>query len=285
MKRLAAAALLLLLPACSDVGPRTLTVRGETLEVEHLREEPHRKYGIINHSMLLENRAVLSSWDRARHLHYFTLDAEGSFDVAFLDAAGKVVGLASLGRRDEKGVTSVDEAVRALFLREGWIARHGLAVGDVVQLSPAVAGEAPAAMVKLAIDGATVWCETAATGAERQRGLMHRPRMSADDGMLFIYPDADQRNFWMKNTLIGLDIAYFDGSGKLLTVCPRDPAADPERDGDKVTAPSEGKAQFVLEVNKGWFQRKGITDAGGRILKDVTIDIPGEARKLAVGGY
>ncbi len=265
-------------------GPKTVTLGGATLQVEHYARGPERKYAVLRHSMLAEDRAILSTWDRDRHLHYFAQDAGGDYDVAFLDAAGKVLETGTLGRRSEEGITSKVEARHALFLKEGWLARHNVAAGTSAVLSPGVTGDAPEPMLKLDIAGSAVHAESASGEAERQRGLMHRPRMSADDGMLFIYPSEGDRNFWMRNTLIPLDIAFFTAKGELINVCPRDPAADPARDGEKINAPSDRPAQFILEVNKGWFERRGICDAAGKVLKPVTVDIPAAARRLASGG-
>ena len=284
MKHLLPAAIVAaVLTGCNGTeGPKSVTLKGVTLRVESFRRDPDRKYGMMKHSLLPDEACLLSSWPRDRFLHYFTQDCEGDYAVAFLDAAGKVLEIRELPRNNAKGVTSTLPARHALFLREGWAARHGLAVGDVAQLSPGLAAPADP-MTELSIDGATVHVELATVGAERQRGLMHRPRLSPEEGMLFAYPKQADHSFWMQNTLIPLDIAFFDAKGELVGVSPLKPAEDPEKHGADVKTPPFD-SQFVLELNYGWFAAHGISDPEGKILKKVTVSIPAAVRTAASEG-
>lgn len=102
--------------------------------------------------------------------------------------------------------------------------------------------------------------EVADTEQERARGLMFREEMAADAGMLFVYPDSAPRAFWMRNTLIPLDIIFADARGTVVSIAAN---AVP---GDETPLPSDGAAQFVLEVNGGVAQRLGIT-AGHSVLR------------------
>jgi uncharacterized membrane protein (UPF0127 family) len=70
--------------------------------------------------------------------------------------------------------------------------------------------------------------------------------MAADHGMLFIYPDAQPRYFWMKNTLIPLDILFFDGEHRLINVSADTP---PCKTAECPGYPSAAPAQYVLELN------------------------------------
>jgi hypothetical protein len=99
-----------------------------------------------------------------------------------------------------------------------------------------------------------VQVELAQTNAQRQRGLMARPHLPQGTGMLFLFDDEARRSFWMKNTLIPLDIAYFDAEGAFvsattMTPCTKDPCP---------SYPSAGPARYALEVGKGELQRLGI---------------------------
>lgn len=100
--------------------------------------------------------------------------------------------------------------------------------------------------------------EIADTPAERSLGLMNRATMARDHGMLFVWDSADYRNFWMKNTLIPLDIMYFDSDGVLLNI------AHMAKPGDLTGLPSIAPAQFVLEINGGLAERYQI-DAETRL--------------------
>ena len=70
--------------------------------------------------------------------------------------------------------------------------------------------------------------ELARTQAERQQGLMGRRSLGAKAGMVFLYSEPHRGGYWMKDTLIPLDIAFADARGKILRIftmqpCPRDP--------------------------------------------------------------
>ena len=92
-----------------------------------------------------------------------------------------------------------------------------------------------------------------ADDAEEQRiGLMHREDLPRSSGMLFVYPAARPASFWMANTLIPLDMLFFDSAGRLITV--HENAVPLDRTalfgGDAVKA--------VLEINGGMARRLGI---------------------------
>lgn len=96
--------------------------------------------------------------------------------------------------------------------------------------------------------------EIADTEAERARGLMQRASMPRSEGMLFIYPDAAERAFWMKNTMIPLDILFFDEAGVLVGL------QENARPFDLTPLPSKGAARFVLEINGGLAAKLRITE-------------------------
>ena len=87
---------------------------------------------------------------------------------------------------------------------------------------------------------------------EMQTGLMDRPALGADDGMIFLYQRPQELSFWMRNTLIPLDIGYFDGKGVLKEVWQLYP-----RDERPVKSRSQ-ELQFAVEMNQGWFREHGV---------------------------
>jgi len=96
---------------------------------------------------------------------------------------------------------------------------------------------------------------------EMQRGLMGRRELGADDGMLFVYAKPDTLSFWMRNTLLPLDIGYFSRSGELLEVYALHPH-------DEVAVRSiSPQVQFALEMNQGWFKRTGVRPGAKLDLK------------------
>lgn len=282
MKRIALVLLLFLAGCDGGSKPRppvppqglgvTVTLRRHPVEVTHLVRDPERRYP--------RKPGTLCSWDRARFLHFFSTDSPQVCDVVFLDSAGLVVGMEQLVGYSEVGLTSRSEVRHALFLTAGALKSDGLQIGDPVAFSPAIASRKPDPMPVVKVGGHDVHVETSHTIAERLRGLMHRPRLSKDDGMLFLYAQEDERGFWMKNTLIALDIAYFDAAGRLINVVRMKPAADPSQGGE-LKAPSAAPARFVLEVNHGWFDARGLIDAQGKPARTVTLEMPDAVRRLA----
>lgn len=97
--------------------------------------------------------------------------------------------------------------------------------------------------------------EVAATPAEQEQGLMNRTSMPADHGMLFVFPDAAPVTFWMKNTLIPLDMLFFNTAHRLVTMKTNVPPckADPCRE-----YPSGVPVRYVLELNAGTAAKLGI---------------------------
>lgn len=87
--------------------------------------------------------------------------------------------------------------------------------------------------------------EIADDEAERQRGLMERPPLADDRGMLFQFPDVQERGFWMRNTPSSLDIIYIDPRGRIVSITRN---ATPHSDA---IIPSNGPASGVLELRAG----------------------------------
>ncbi len=94
--------------------------------------------------------------------------------------------------------------------------------------------------------------EIAATEAQREQGLMYRPMMAADAGMVFLYDRPQQVAFWMKNTVIPLDMLFIGGNGRIVSIHERAVPFSEE------TIASGPDAQDVLEVNGGTVARLGI---------------------------
>ncbi len=96
-----------------------------------------------------------------------------------------------------------------------------------------------------------VWL--ADTSSKRQEGMMFLKsgEVSANGAMLFVFPVQAKRSFWMKNTLIPLDIAYLDSTGLVVTAKSMKPL-------DETGVPSTKPSKFVLEMKKGAFSRLGI---------------------------
>ena len=91
------------------------------------------------------------------------------------------------------------------------------------------------------------WVEIADEEPERQRGLMFRPPLEADRGMLFTWPGepAREQSFWMRNTPSSLDIIYIDPRGRIVSI------ASHATPNSEAPIPSNGAANGVLELRAG----------------------------------
>ena len=75
-----------------------------------------------------------------------------------------------------------------------------------------------ASALELSLNLKTYNIEIADTPAKRQRGLMHRPHLAPDEGMLFMYPQAGDHRIWMKNMLIPLRVYWIDTNFEVIDV-------------------------------------------------------------------
>lgn len=87
-----------------------------------------------------------------------------------------------------------------------------------------------------------------------QTGLMHRSSMQNNQAMLFIFPNVQMRSFYMKNTLISLDIIYLDDAKKVVSIQKN---AKPM---DETSLPSKAPAKYVLEINGGLSDQLNIVE-------------------------
>ena len=113
--------------------------------------------------------------------------------------------------------------------------------------------------VQMQIGKRTFTLEVAETDRTREIGLMNRKSMPEDHGMIFVYSRDQEMGFWMKNTLIPLDIIFIDGKGKMVSI--HQMAALDE----KHTTYSKGPARYAIELNKGMAEEAGVKE--GDVLK------------------
>ena len=123
----------------------------------------------------------------------------------------------------------------------------------------ATAQDAPQRLptVRLTAGFHVITAELARTTDQRAIGLMHRPTMPANDGMLFVFEQPGQQCFWMKNTLLPLSIAFLADDGSIVNIDDMKPQTLDSHCSNK-------PVRFVLEMNRGWFAKRAIK-AGARI--------------------
>jgi uncharacterized membrane protein (UPF0127 family) len=104
--------------------------------------------------------------------------------------------------------------------------------------------------------------EMAQTPEESERGLMNRPSLAADAGMLFDFGSEQRIAMWMKNTLIPLDMIFIAGDGHILGIAERTVPMSLE------IIPSPGSVRAVLEINGGTASRLQI-HPGDRVIHPI----------------
>ena len=86
---------------------------------------------------------------------------------------------------------------------------------------------------------------------------MYRTSLPVDGGMLFVYPDAAPRSFWMKNTTLPLSIAFVSADGHIVNIADMKPL-------DRTSTLSTGDSVYALEMVQGWFDEHRVV-AGATI--------------------
>jgi len=132
----------------------------------------------------------------------------------------------------------------------------GAGCGHQPEMHPAA--PASATLHELQVAGRTVRVELAVDQQHRDFGLMHRTHLDPDAGMLFIFKDDQPRSFWMRNTLIPLEIVFLDADGTVQNIARGEPLVEVP------TLNSLRPARLVLELNAGWCAENGLA-AGQRI--------------------
>jgi uncharacterized protein len=96
-----------------------------------------------------------------------------------------------------------------------------------------------------------IQAQVASTPDQRSIGLMSRREMPPNEGMLFIFEQAQVQCFWMKNTLLPLTAAFVADDGTIVNLADMKPQTT---DSHCSTSP----VRFVLEMHQGWFDKRGI---------------------------
>ena len=130
-----------------------------------------------------------------------------------------------------------------MALLKGWVAATALLAVSAVQAQMKVAD--------LSIGMFRIQAEVADNQSLRMTGLMNRKTMPQHAGMLFVFEQAAQHCFWMKNTFLPLSIAFIDDTGKIVNIADMEPQTETSHCAAK-------PVHYALEMNQGWFKTKNI---------------------------
>jgi uncharacterized membrane protein (UPF0127 family) len=142
---------------------------------------------------------------------------------------------------------NMEQLMRSLiqsFLVLATLISYGQAVADMPRM-------------ELTVGFHRIEAEVAADQTNRMQGLMQRRTMGPNQGMLFVFAQAERHCMWMRNTFLPLSVAFLDEEGRILNI----ENMQPQTEDNHCAA---GAARFALEMNIGWFSGKGLK-AGARI--------------------
>ena len=103
----------------------------------------------------------------------------------------------------------------------------------------------------LKIKGHALRAELARTSEEKRTGLMFRRELGENSGMVFVSEREEPMAMWMRNTYVPLSVAFIDKDGRILNIEDMQPQTLDSHE-------SKGPAKYALEMNLGWFARRGI---------------------------
>lgn len=130
----------------------------------------------------------------------------------------------------------------------------GLAGFVGLTAAPAARAEpAPQRLQAIALNAGmhAIRAEVAITPEQRQMGLMYRRDLAPHEGMLFVFEEASPQCFWMRNTPTPLTIAFVADDGSIVNLADMKPF-------DESSHCSAKPVRYVLEMNQGWFTKRGI---------------------------
>ena len=148
----------------------------------------------------------------------------------------------------------------AAFGKRGNRLVQGLALAAVLLPAGAWAQDAPQMnlqRIRLSAGMYVIDTQVALTPEQRETGLMFRKSMPQHEGMLFVFEQANPQCFWMKNTLLPLTAAFVADDGTIVNLADMKPQTTASHCSAK-------PVRYVLEMNQGWFAKKGIK-AGSKL--------------------
>lgn len=131
----------------------------------------------------------------------------------------------------------------------------GLALSAFISQAQSPQMELP--RTRLSIGMFQIDTQVAQAPEERQIGLMFRAQMPQAEGMLFIFEAPNKQCFWMSNTILPLTAAFVADDGTIVNLADMKPQTTE-------THCSAKPVRYVLEMNQGWFMKKGIK-AGAKL--------------------
>lgn len=153
----------------------------------------------------------------------------------------------------EKTIQTLRDNLAAVLIGFGSICALLLAIMFGVINTEQRASSVDSLVQSVTIGNTVLKLEVADSPAEQEYGLMNRTYLDADRGMLFVFADEQPRTFWMKDTLISLDIIFLDAQKRVVMI-----HKNTQPNQTVEVYPSGSPAKYVIEVNAGWSDQHGV---------------------------
>ena len=139
-----------------------------------------------------------------------------------------------------------------IYSRSAFGIRGAFLAGLIFCAAPVLAQQPTLPITKLSAGIHVIQAEVASATATRSQGLMLRKSMAQGAGMLFLFDESAGHCMWMKNTLIPLSVAFIDERGEIVNIADMQPL-------DETTHCAARPVRYALEMNQGWFKKRGIS--------------------------
>jgi uncharacterized membrane protein (UPF0127 family) len=236
-----------------------LKAGGQVLHVKAIGGDLERREMLSAVPKLGDGEALLFLYPKPRY--QFALLAkipEYTVHVYFLSSLFSVLEAQTLSSTQSvPGLSSSSEAQYVLVTP---MSAPPLSRGDTLEGWAAAVASVPVDKFPEVVIGKTrIPVEIVETMSAIELGVMFRRKMSADEGMLFVYGTAEPRAHWMGHCYFPLSIAFAGADGTINALHDMPPYAEPENPGkNPKTWSSKGPAKYALETNIGFFREHGI---------------------------
>jgi uncharacterized membrane protein (UPF0127 family) len=139
------------------------------------------------------------------------------------------------------------------------LALAGCGSGKTADAAPAAKG--PSDHFTINVGGHAAWLQLAVLGPEQEHGLMQRPDLGKDEGMIFVYAKPQGQAYWMRNCPEALDIAFAGPDGVIAEIYPMYPF------DERTVRSRSDQIQFAVEMRQGWYAANGVRPGAGVDMK------------------
>ncbi|MFH0863134.1 MAG: DUF192 domain-containing protein [Candidatus Altiarchaeota archaeon] len=241
----------------------------ECLHVRVLDTPRAREKGLMGVESLPEDEGILLVFEKPGIRGEWMKGMRMNTDFIWLDDGGRIIqileDLSPCGNDECPIYSSTSPSLYGIEANSGYARRHNLTAGSSADIySTTDVCFRKNCLLGVCLDSRCVRAQVADEPAMWSKGLMFRRSIAAGGGMLFVFPNSAKRSFWMKNTVVPLEMIWLDSN---LTVVALSHAVPCTKDPCPGYGPGFETA-YVLEVAGGFSESNGIGLGDKAILSD-----------------